>query len=94
METKEKENAGKNKDNASEKDFKFENELKARIQKEWGEKDVEKTFEQVKEVIQPENSRLLSVFSLDSGDHVQDIDVAILTALLKGTYFYFSFLVT
>jgi hypothetical protein len=84
MEAKEKENAGKNKIDTSEKDSKFENELKARIEKEWGKKDLEKTLNQVKEVIQPENSRLLSVFSLDSGDHVQDIDVAILTALLKG----------
>ena len=86
IETKEKEYSGKNekpKDDILITDHKFDNELRARIEKEWGKKGSEETLRQVKEIIDPKNSRLLSVFSLDSGDRVQDIDVAILTALLK-----------
>ena len=84
IETQEKENSGKKpKDDIPVTDHKFDNELRARIEKEWGKKGSEETLRQVKEIIGPKNSRLLSVFSLDSGDRLQDIDVAILTALLK-----------
>ena len=64
-------------------DEKLEAEIKSRIKKEWKNANVDKTFLQIEETLG--HSDLLSVFSLDSGEQVYDIDIAILTALLKGT---------
>lgn len=62
--------------------------MRTKIKKELGDKvNVQEVYEQVKQVIKKENKHLLSVFSIDSGDQVHDIDIAILTALLKGNFF-------
>ena len=59
---------------------KIENEIKERIKKSWPEADVQKSYNQIAEILKSRD--LLTVFSLDSGAF--EIDIAILTSLLKG----------
>jgi hypothetical protein len=51
------------------------------VKKEWGDKDIDNVVQNIKNVLDYPN--LLSVFRLDSRE-VHEIDIAILTALLKG----------
>ena len=61
-------------------DPEFEKELRTKVEKESGESRAVDTYNQVKHVLKRDHRNLLSVFSIDSGDQVHDIDIAILTA--------------
>jgi hypothetical protein len=65
-------------------DDKLENQLKIKVRKEWGDKDIDNVVQNIKNVL--DYPSLLSVFRLDSRE-VHEIDIAILTALLQGEYF-------
>jgi hypothetical protein len=53
------------------------------VKKEWGDKDNDAIVNNIKKILEPKYSNLLTVFRLESQE-VHDIDIAILTALLKG----------
>ncbi len=61
--------------------------MKIKVKKEWGDKDVDNVVQNIKNTLG--YPRLLSVFRLDSRD-IHEIDIAILTALLKGIIFFYS----
>lgn len=65
-------------------DRKLEKEIKAKIFVEWPELDLDSTYNQIAETLDPKYRDLLSVFTLDSDEQAFDIDIAILTSLLKG----------
>jgi hypothetical protein len=77
-----KEKEKENKDGVTKIDKKLENEIISRIKDIWPEANVSKTYKQIEETLGYRD--LLTVFSLDSGDQAYDIDIAILTSLLKG----------
>ncbi len=66
-------------------DEKLENQLRMKVRKEWGDKDMDIVMQNIKTIL--EYPKLLSVFRLDSRE-VHEIDIAILTALLKGKTFF------
>lgn len=76
-------------------DGKLESEIKMRIMKEFDmdkKEDIDKHYAQVKETLHPDNRDLLTVFALDSNEQAFDIDIAILTSLLKGKPINYDFI--
>ena len=82
------------------KGLEFDKELKAKI-KEWDREknikkkdiDLEEIFRNIKAVVQPENEKLLNIFSVNSEEDINKLDFAILSALLKGSRFYLSIII-